>query len=191
MRAHDSRREKAGLSAGMNIALAAVAALAVLGVFLTRASGSDLLPAGIKGPSFSLPNQHGQVISNDDLAGKWWVLYFYPKDDTPGCTKEACAFRDHLDRLSGEGVRILGVSFDHVESHRAFAEKYQLTFDLLSDPEGGTIRDWRAKSTIPGIARRVSYLMDESGTIRKVYPGVDPSQHALEILNDVQHLKTG
>ncbi|MDH5526822.1 MAG: peroxiredoxin [Nitrospirota bacterium] len=191
MRAHDSRREKPGVSAGMSIALAGVAALVVLGMFLTRASGSDLLPVGIKGPSFSLPNQHGKVIRNTDLAGSWWVLYFYPKDDTPGCTKEACAFRDHLDRLTGEGVRVLGVSFDDVPSHLAFAEKYQLTFDLLSDPQGNAIRDWRAKSTIPGIARRVSYLMDGTGTIRKVYPGVDPSQHALEILNDVQHLKAG
>ena len=159
-------------------------------VFLWRIySDGELLAVGTPAPVFALPNQNGTVIDTSTLLGHWHVIYFYPKDDTPGCTKEACAFRDRLHELQAMDVRILGVSFDNVASHRAFAEKYRLTFDLLADPEGKVIRAYGATSPVPGFARRVSYLVDDTGIIRKAYPDVTPSSHAGEIIGDVRSLR--
>lgn len=167
-----------------------VAVAAALGIgFVMRSQAADLLPEGTPAPSFSLPNQDGRMVHSRDLSGGWWVLYFYPKDDTPGCTKEACTFRDRLGDLSSLGVRILGVSFDDVPSHKAFAEKYHLNFDLLSDPKGQVVAAYRARSALPGVARRVSYLVDGEGVIRKAYPDVTPSEHAEEIIADVKVLR--
>ncbi|MDH4229933.1 MAG: redoxin domain-containing protein [Nitrospirota bacterium] len=179
------------VSGTLTIIAALVASLAVLGAYLVRAWADDLLPEGSLAPAFSLPNQDGVTVDSSELAGDWWLIYFYPKDDTPGCTKEACAFRDHLDRLTTMQVRIFGVSYDDVASHRAFADKYGLKFDLLADPKGRVIADWGARSAIPRVARRVSFLVDGSGTIRKVYPNVAPAEHALEIIADVIALRAG
>jgi len=167
--------------------LTLVVGLLVLGV--ARARAGDLLTPDTPAPPFALENQHGEVVTSEDLAGGWWVLYFYPKDDTPGCTKEACTFRDRMGELTGLGVRVLGVSFDDVASHRAFAEKYHLTFDLLSDPTGEVIGAYRARGMLPRVAARVSYLVDGEGTIRRVYPDVTPSEHAGEIISDVKTLR--
>ncbi len=174
---------------GITLAAAAllVGAMLLCGVASVRAA--DLLPAGEPAPAFALPNQDGREISSDFLAGGWYLLYFYPKDETPGCTKEACTFRDRLGELSALGVRVLGVSFDSQESHRRFADKHALQFDLLSDPKGEVVARYHAKSFMPGIARRVSYLVDDEGIIRKVYPNVSPAQHAGEIIDDVKALK--
>ncbi|MDX8412432.1 MAG: peroxiredoxin [Mariprofundaceae bacterium] len=172
--------------------LVAVAVLVLAGglfIWSQSASAERMLEAGSQAPSFSLPNQDGSVVDSATLAGGWWVIYFYPKDDTPGCTKEACAFRDQLDELQAMEVRILGVSFDDVASHKAFAEKYHLTFDLLADPDGKVIDAYGARSVMPGFASRVSYLVDGEGIIRKVYPAVSPSEHAAEIINDVRALR--
>jgi len=172
--------------------LAAIALLALAGGFFIwsqSASAAKMLEAGNQAPAFALPNQDGKVVDSASLAGSWWVIYFYPKDDTPGCTKEACAFRDHLDDLQAMGVRIFGVSFDDVASHKAFAEKYHLTFDLLADPEGKVIDAYGARSVMPGFASRVSYLVDDVGIICKVYPSVSPSEHAAEIISDVKALR--
>lgn len=171
------------------LAVACVAlVVAALVLWNGRARAADLLAEGAVAPGFALPNQDGELVDSTTLAGKWFVLYFYPKDDTPGCTKEACAFRDRLGELRGLGVRVLGVSFDDVPSHKAFAEKYHLTFDLLSDPQGEVVGRYRAKSILPGVARRVSYLVDDRGVIRKVYPDVSPTEHAGEIIADVKAL---
>jgi len=148
-----------------------------------------LLPVGTAAPAFELYNQRGEIVRSSELTGSWRVIYFYPKDDTPGCTKEACAFRDRLDELQAMDVRIYGVSYDDVASHRAFAEKHHLNFDLLADPEGTVIAAYGAKSMLPGFARRISYLVDERGVIRKVYPDVSPDTHAAEIMHDVRILR--
>ncbi len=158
-------------------------------LLIWRANADSMLAAGTPAPAFSLPNQNGEVINSSTLQGHWYVIYFYPKDDTPGCTKEACGFRDRLYELQAMDVRILGVSFDSVDSHRAFAEKYRLNFDLLANPEGRVIRAYGATSPVPGFARRVSYLVDDTGVIRKTYPDVTPSAHAGDIIRDVKAMR--
>ena len=127
-------------------------------------------------------------LSTGDLAGQKTVLYFYPKDDTPGCTKEACAFRDRMDDYREAHVRVYGVSLDSPESHRRFREKYGLNFPLLTDEGGrasealGVLREGGEK------ANRVTFLLDPGGTIARVYPEVSPETHADEILEDAASL---
>lgn len=128
-------------------------------------------------PDFTLLDQNNQPHSLQDYRGKWVILYFYPKDDTPGCTTEACNFRDSLRELQKLGLVVLGVSKDSVASHGKFAAKYQLNFPLLSDPDHQVIEQYQASS-------RTTYLIDPQGYIAKVYPKVNPTQHAAEILAD-------
>jgi len=171
------------------------AAVLVIGggayLLLGPAKAGELLPVGTAAPAFALPNQHGEAVSSTELASSWWVIYFYPKDDTPGCTKEACTFRDRLGELQAIDVRIVGISYDDVASHKAFAKKYHLNFDLLADPSGTVIAAYGATSILPGFARRISYLVDEKGVIRKVYPDVTPGIHATEIMHDVRTIRAG
>lgn len=123
--------------------------------------------------------------------GKWIVLYFYPRDDTPGCTKEACNFRDSLVDLKKMGVVILGVSKDSVASHKKFTEKYHLNFPILSDESKKTIRDYGAWGTKKFMGKtfegtlRMTYLIDPDGMVVKKYDHVDPTKHAAEILADI------
>lgn len=130
-----------------------------------------------------------------DYKGQWVLLYFYPKDDTPGCTAEACAFQDQLKELHGKGVTVLGMSADPVEKHKKFAEKFSLKFPLLADPGKETIEAygaWGEKAflgkTYMGIYR-VSYLIDPMGRIAKAYEKVSPEIHAEEVLKDVEALQ--
>ena len=148
----------------------------------------------MKAKEFSLPDQEGRVHNLSDYKGKWVVLYFYPKDDTPGCTKEACNFRDSYNEIAKLGVQILGISKDTVKSHKKFAEKYELPFMLLSDTKGDMIEAygaWGEKSMFGrhfmGL-QRMSYLIGPDGIITKIYPKVDPANHALEILKDIKLL---
>ena len=135
-------------------------------------------------PEIDLTAEDGSRVGRDDLAGRRTVLYFYPKDDTPGCTKEACAFRDRMGDYGEAGIRVYGVSLDSPESHREFREKYNLNFPLLTDEDGraaealGVLRDNGEK------ANRVTFLLDPDGNIAKVYPEVSPETHADEILDD-------
>ena len=135
--------------------------------------------------NFKLADQNGKYHKLADYKGKWVVLYFYPKDDTPGCTVEACKFRDGLNRLQELNVVILGVSKDSVASHKKFAEKYHLNFPVLSDENMETIGAYNALSegTI-----RMTYLINPQGEIQKVYENVNPAVHAEEILKDVRGL---
>jgi len=127
-------------------------------------------------------------LSAGDLGGQKTVLYFYPKDDTPGCTKEACAFRDRMDDYRAADIQVYGVSLDSPESHRRFREKYGLNFPLLTDEGGrasealGVLREGGEK------ANRVTFLLDSDGRIAKVYPEVSPETHADEILEDAASL---
>jgi peroxiredoxin Q/BCP len=151
-----------------------------------------MLKIGKKAPDFSLPDQDGGARSLSEFKGKRVVLYFYPKDDTPGCTKEACAIADMYNDFKKHGVVVLGMSKDTPKSHKKFAEKYNLPFTLLSDKTGEVIEQygaWNEKSmfgrTFLGIVR-MTYLIDETGKIAKVYPDVDPATHALQLLEDIR-----
>lgn len=145
-------------------------------------------------PDFTLPDQDGQNHALADYRGRWVVLYFYPKDDTPGCTKEACNFRDSFHELTKLGVAVLGVSKDSVRSHQKFAAKYNLTFPLLSDPDHAVIEQYGAWAPKKFMGReflgtlRMSYLISPEGRVAKVYPQVNPTQHVTDILADLQGL---
>lgn len=150
----------------------------------------------MKAPDFKLPDQDGNEHSLGDYAGKWLVLYFYPKDDTTGCTKEACSFRDGRQALRDAGLEVVGVSKDTVASHRKFVDKYQLNFTLLADPSLETIKAYKSWGIKKLYGReyegtlRNTFLINPAGKIVKTYEKVKPSDHALEILKDFQALKT-
>ncbi len=147
-------------------------------------------------PDFSLQDQDGTTRTLKDYAGKWVVLYFYPKDDTPGCTTEACSFRDERDAIADFGnATVIGVSKDSVKRHKKFAEKYDLNFTLLSDPSHEMIEAygaWQEKSMFGrkyiGI-QRATVIINPDGKIVKEYPSVDPKDHAVEIINDLKRLQ--
>ncbi len=151
--------------------------------------------AGIKAPVFKAPDQEGKVRSLKDYAGKWVILYFYPKDDTPGCTKEACGFRDGFAKYKRAGIEIIGVSVDSVKKHQKFIEKYSLPFILLSDEEKKIVTAygvWGEKKFMGRVymgTNRVSYLINPEGKIAKVYDKVKPEEHADEVLKDVKSLQ--
>jgi peroxiredoxin Q/BCP len=143
---------------------------------------------------FTLPDQNGKLHSLSMDKGKWIVLYFYPRDDTPGCTKEACSFRDISADFAENNAVILGISKDSVASHKKFAQKYHLNFPILSDESLGVIKAydaWGEKKflgkTFDGILRK-SYLINPEGKIVKEYPKVNVLVHAGEILNDIKEM---
>lgn len=146
----------------------------------------------MKAKDFSLPDQNGKIHKLSDYKGKWIVLYFYPKDDTPGCTKEACGFRDSIEEYKRKGIVILGVSKDSVESHKKFSEKYRLSFPILSDIDKKIIQAygaWGEKKflgkTYMGTLRK-TYLIGKSGEIVKIYEKVDPLIHSQELLTMIE-----
>lgn len=146
----------------------------------------------MKAHDFSLPDQNGNVHTLTDYKGQWLVLYFYPKDDTPGCTKEACGFRDNTSVLKENNIAVLGVSKDTVKSHKKFADKFNLPFPLLSDESTEVTKaynSWGKKKFMgreyEGVLRN-TYLINPEGEIAKVYENVKPEQHAQEILDEVK-----
>lgn len=150
-----------------------------------------MLDVGQKAPDFSLMDQEGTSHKLGQYLGSWIVLYFYPKDDTPGCTKEACGFRDVFEELKKNDITILGVSKDSVVSHRKFNSKYHLNFTLLSDEDKIVIKQFGAWGKKKFLGReydgvlRITYLIDPKGKIKKIYENVKPEEHANEILHDV------
>lgn len=143
---------------------------------------------GDKAPDFNLPDAKGEMLSLASLRGNWLVLYFYPKDDTPGCTKEACSFRDADDVYKSKGIRVLGVSTDNEKSHQKFISKFQLPFDLLADTDKQIVEAygvWGEKSMYGkkymGTFRK-TFLIDGDGKIVKIFDKVDVSAHADEVL---------
>jgi peroxiredoxin Q/BCP len=146
----------------------------------------------MKAAAFSLLDQDNKSHSLSNYYGKWVVLYFYPKDDTPGCTKEACEFRDRFEELQSKGIIILGVSKDSVASHKKFAEKYHLSFPLLSDETTETIKAYGAWNDHPlpmmSHVKRMTFLINPEGEIVKEYPKVNPIGHAGQILEDLTKL---
>ena len=151
-----------------------------------------MIEVGQEAPDFTLPSDEGKQVSLRDFRGKKVVLYFYPKDNTPGCTTEAKEFRDAAQEFSRENAVILGVSKDTVESHRKFKEKHQLPFTLLSDTEGKVLElyDVWKKKTLYGKTfmgtERTTYLIDEQGTVKKAYRRVNPKGHAKVCLLDLK-----
>jgi peroxiredoxin Q/BCP len=170
------------------IALAVAAlVLVVLGGLAVRsfAADSGTLPqVGQTAPTFTLPNQEGKSVSLDTYKGKWVVLYFYPKDMTSGCTKEAHNFQNDLDKYKAVNAVILGVSVDSVDSHKQFCTKDSLTFNLLSDEQKKVVKDYGSLGSFGPmvIANRNTFLIDPSGKIVKVWTKVDPSGHSEEVL---------
>lgn len=154
-----------------------------------------MLQIGDKAPEFSLPDQQEKMHKLSDHKGKWILLYFYSKDDTPGCTTEACSVRDNFSALKKLHVSVFGISTDSIISHKKFAEKYNLSFPLLSDEEKIVVNlygVWTKKSfwgkSFMGIVR-TSFLIDPTGKIAKVYEKVNPKNHIAEILKDLKILK--
>jgi len=135
-----------------------------------------------------LTAEDGSHVGPEDLTGQSTVLYFYPKDDTPGCTKEACAFRDRMGDYGEAGIRVYGVSLDSPESHREFREKYNLNFPLLTDRDGRAAEALGILRDNGEVANRVTFLLGPDGNVAKVYPEVSPETHADEILEDAQSL---
>ena len=152
------------------------------------------LTIGTKAPDFTLPDQDGKTHSLSDYAGKWTLIYFYPKDDTGGCTKEACGIRDSLPDFHELKVTVLGISIDSVESHRKFADKYSLPFTLLADDEKKAVNEYGVWGKKKFAGReyegtlRTSFLIDPKGNIAKIYENVNPVDHAEMVLKDLKAL---
>lgn len=147
-----------------------------------------MLDEGDKAPDFSVPDTSGKTVKRSDFKGKKLVLYFYPKDDTPGCTVEACSFRDHLKKVQQKGAVVLGVSADDMASHQKFTQKYSLPFPLLADTDKKICNAygvWGPKTmmgkTFNGI-HRTTFIIDEAGVIKKVFRNVKPEGHVDEVL---------
>jgi peroxiredoxin Q/BCP len=154
---------------------------------MSKQASSDL-KVGQKAPDFTVMDDKGEKVKLADLKGKKVVLYFYPKDDTPGCTKEACAFRDGIDKIKKRGAVVLGVSADSVESHKKFKSKFDLNFPLLADSDKKMIEAygvWKEKSMYGkkymGI-ERTTFVIDENGKIAHIFPKVKVDQHYEEVL---------
>jgi peroxiredoxin Q/BCP len=152
------------------------------------AENETTLKVGAKAPAFGLKDAKGDTVKLSDFKGQKVVLYFYPKDDTPGCTKEACGFRDEFAQLKKRSVVVLGISTDSQKAHQKFTDKYLLPFTLLSDPEHEVIEKygaWVEKSLYGrkymGIAR-ITYIIDEAGKIAHAFPKVKPDSHAAEVI---------
>jgi peroxiredoxin Q/BCP len=177
----------------MRLAITIVGILLIIGAALIpilmnpgRANAA-LLKEGQNAPAFSTEMVVGdqvQPVKLADFRGKRVILYFYPKDQTPGCTKEACAFRDGYARFQQAGIVVLGCSVQGADAHKAFIKKYSLPFPLLLDPGKKIATAYGAANGIPvlGLDRRITYVIDGNGKIEQVYPRVDPSVHANEIL---------
>jgi len=165
-------------------------ALALFGATLSAGQAPEV---GSSAPGFRLQDQNGDWHDLQDYRGTWLAVYFYPKDDTPGCTKEACNFRDNIYAFKAIGAAVLGISVDDVDSHREFSDKYKLPFVILADHTGataeayGVLRDWK----LVKVASRQSFLVNPDGIIVKHYEDVDPDSHTQEVLSDLEALMKG
>jgi len=167
--------------------------LSVLMACLTlfNVARADLLAVDSPAPVFELHDQNGESHTIQDYQGKWLVLYFYPKDDTPGCTTEACAFRDEYKVITELNTQVLGVSVDDQESHAAFAEKYSLPFPLLADTGGIVAKSYGALASLGPVkfAKRHTIIISPEGQVKKVYRSVNASRHSQEVIADLKALR--
>jgi peroxiredoxin Q/BCP len=176
----------------------AVRALAALALLLIAATGQPVLaddaaPAvGAPAPAFHLQDQTGAWHDSSAYRGHWLVLYFYPKDDTPGCTTQACEFRDNIFAFHKLGAVVVGISVDDVASHKAFAEEHSLPFTLLADPTKQTAESYGVLHSVLGlmeIAARETFIIDPQGRVAKHYASVDPKGHSQTVLADLKTLE--
>ena len=171
------------------LAIGAVLVGAIFG-FTSLGIANDQVAVGDAAPEFELPDQNSQLHSLEDYRDQWVVLYFYPKDETPGCTTEACEFRDNIFAYRDLNAQILGVSLDDVESHKSFAEKHGLPFPLLADVDGTVATAYGVKTRMLGmtVAKRQTFIVGPDGTITKHYEKVDPAEHSRQVLADLKTL---
>lgn len=165
--------------------------LATLSILLsTTVLAGEPPTMGSDAPSFNLQDQNGDWHKLEEYRGRWLAIYFYPKDDTPGCTKEACNFRDNIYAFRAIDAAVVGISVDDVESHKKFSDKYKLPFTLLADSDNttatayGVLKDYKLLK----LASRQSFLVDPEGKIAKHYADVDPDTHTDEVLADIKNL---
>ncbi len=171
-------------------ALRVLVVMGGLGLLGALPAHADVPAVGTLAPDFTLPDQNGKPWRLQEMRGRWVVLYFYPKDDTPGCTQEACQFRDDLHALTALGAQVVGVSVDDSASHKKFADKYHLPFPLLADQNAAVAVSYGALSDLLVVkyAKRYTFLIDPQGKIAKTYLQVDTSRHSTEIVNDLRRL---
>ena len=174
----------------ITLTLVTVAVAAIIIGFTSIGMANDQPAVGSVAPEFELSDQNGQLHSLEDYRDQWVVLYFYPKDETPGCTTEACEFRDNIFAYKDLNAQILGVSLDDVESHKAFAENHGLPFPLLADVEGDVATAYGVKTRMFGmtVAKRQTFFVGPDGRIAKHYEKVSPAEHSAEVLADLEVL---
>jgi peroxiredoxin Q/BCP len=174
------------------ISVAAVIFIAIGAALLFTSVGiaNDQPVVGSAAPEFELADQDGQLRSLEDYQDQWVILYFYPKDDTPGCTTEACEFRDNIFAFRDLNAQILGVSLDDSESHKDFSEKFSLPFPLLADTDGAIAAAYGVKTRMFGmmVAKRQTFIISPDGKIAKHYATVKPDEHPAEVLADLKAL---
>jgi peroxiredoxin Q/BCP len=173
----------------LGVGLALLLLLASVLLWMLR-PGARLAP-GSAAPDFALPDQDGHTHRLRDHAGRWLVLYFYPRDDTPGCTREACGFRDDIGVLNGLGAALAGVSTDGAHAHAAFARKFSLPFPLLSDPDGRTAAAYDSLLNLGlfRLARRRTFIVAPDGRIAARFDRVDPATHAQDVIHALRGLQ--
>jgi len=163
--------------------------LIALALLLLPTLALAAVEVGAPAPSFALSDQNGERRALEDYRGKWVVLYFYPKDDTPGCTTQACTFRDDIFRFHAIDAQVIGISIDDVGSHRSFAEKYSLPFPLLADTDKKVAAAYDVLGLGGLYAKRETFLIDPQGKLVKHYPGVKPAENSAQVLADIRALK--
>ena len=165
----------------------------IAAVYSVLARAGDQPAVGSVAPGFELMDQNSEMHTLDSYRGKWLAMYFYPRDDTPGCTTEACSFRDNIFAFQAIGANVVGISVDDVKSHKKFSDKYKLPFTILADESGetskayGVLRDFKLMK----IASRQSFIIGPDGKIAKHYEKVDPDTHTQEVLADLKELMAG
>jgi len=178
----------------LNVLAGLVVLVIVAALLIARAARAGELPVvGQPAPDFNLPDQDNKLHTLADYRGKWLVLYFYPKDDILDCTKEACAFRDNLEKFTELGAKVVGVGIDDTESHAKFAKKYHLPFPLLSDKTTETTDSYGALLNLPFLkmAKHHTFLIDPQGKVGKMYLTIDASKHSRQIIADLKKLTEG
>jgi|TARA_B110000438_G_scaffold220034_1_gene213070 peroxiredoxin Q/BCP len=163
----------------------------VIMFFSSQVAQADTPEVGQPAPSFKLPDQNGKIHTLNSFRGKWLALYFYPKDDTPGCTEQACKFRDDLHKLEALGANVVGISVDNTASHAKFAEEYNLPFPLLADKNGETAAQYDSllNLVIVKFAKRNTFLIDPDGKVAKIYLSASTSRNSIEVIEDLKKLQ--
>ena len=163
----------------------------VIMFFSSQVARADAPEIGQPAPNFKLPDQNGKIHTLDNFRGKWLALYFYPKDDTPGCTEQACKFRDDLHKLEALGANVVGISVDNTASHAKFARKYNLPFPLLADNKAETAAQYNSLLNlgIVKFAKRNTFLIDPKGKIAKIYLSASTSRNSIEVIEDLKKLQ--